>query len=95
MGYGWPIGNKSLQGRGIGTESLIFLLRFAFEFLELNRVSTSIATSNSASIRANEKAGLTQESILREYLFADENFIDAVQISILCREFELNRNATK
>ncbi len=93
--YGWLIGNKNLQGRGIGTEALILLLRFAFESLGLNRVSTSIAASNTASIRANEKAGFTHEGILRERLISDGIFVDAVQISILRREFEMTRNTTK
>ena len=93
--YGWLIGNRNLQGQGIGTEALILLLRFAFDSLGLNRVSTSIASSNTASIRANEKAGFTREGILRERLFYDGKFVDAVQISILRREFEMTPNATK
>ena len=85
--YGWFIGDPADRGKGYGTEALSLLVAFAFSALGLNRVSTSIRADNVASLKVNERVGFKREGILREYVCKDGTYYDAVQISLLRREF--------
>jgi len=89
--YGWFIGRPSDRRSGYGTDALDLLVRFAFDHLRLNRVSTSVRVDNVASLKANERVGFKREGILREYVLKNGRYYDAVQLSLLRREYELMR----
>lgn len=86
--YGRLIGNRDYLGKGFGTDVLIQLLRFGFQELGMNRIWTAVVADNEASIQSNEKAGMTREGILREFVWANGSFRDAWSISMLRREFD-------
>ena len=53
-------------GRGIGTEALRLVCRFAFEQTDLMRIFAEPFVENTASRRAIEKNGFTLEGIMRK-----------------------------
>lgn len=55
-------------GRGLMTDSVNVLVRFAFDALKLHRVEAACIPDNSRSIRVLEKAGFQREGLLRSYL---------------------------
>ncbi len=57
------IGNKEYWGRGIATESIELLSRFAFDTLHLEKLTLGVIRENVAAIRAYEKCGFTTVSI--------------------------------
>ena len=86
--YGWFIGPAEKRGRGLGSEALLLLLRYGFHKLGLNRISTSVWAENGPSLKVNDRIGFVREGLLRDYVFKNGRFADAVQYSMLRREFD-------
>ncbi|MBM7693870.1 ribosomal-protein-alanine N-acetyltransferase [Peribacillus deserti] len=55
-------------GKGLATEGLSLLIRFAFETIKLRRIEAGVSPENTASIRVLEKAGFQKEGLMRENL---------------------------
>jgi ribosomal-protein-serine acetyltransferase len=62
LGY-WLVEN--MQGKGIITNSVSVLIRFAFKKLKLNRIQIKVAVGNSKSAAIPSKVGFTFEGIER------------------------------
>jgi len=86
--YGRLIGDLEYRGKGIGTEVLELILRYAFVNLGMNRVWTEIFDDNEVSIRSNEKAGMRQEGIIRQAYYKNGSPKDVVMMSMLREEFD-------
>jgi RimJ/RimL family protein N-acetyltransferase len=86
--YGRMLGRAEYHGRGIGTEMLVLLARYAFSRLNLHRIYTGVVSTNEASIRSNEKAGATQEGVQRNHSYVQGEYRDVVMMGILREEFE-------
>jgi RimJ/RimL family protein N-acetyltransferase len=76
------------QDAGIGTETVMVLLRYAFRDLGLRRVWCDILADNRRSIRMCEKCGLREEGLLRQHYWYDGAYRDAVVMGILREEWE-------
>ena len=74
--------------KGIATAATLLLTRFAFNELRLNRVETTVAVDNQASLRVMEKAGATKEGILRNKLTKNATPCDAVMFSLIPQDLE-------
>src|SRR4051794_8735917 len=55
------------RGRGVMTRAVQLLARWSFAEFELRRIELVIAVENSGSNRVAEKAGFTNEGVLRQY----------------------------
>ncbi len=86
--YGRLIGHKGFLGKGFGSDALIQLLRFGFHKIGLNRIWSSAAIENEASLGSNDKVGMQREGILRDYVYADGRFHDTVVLAMLRRDFD-------
>ena len=64
---GYWIGER-YAGRGLMTDAVRLLVRFAFDRLLLHRVEAACIPDNTRSIRVLEKAGFQREGLLRSYL---------------------------
>jgi RimJ/RimL family protein N-acetyltransferase len=84
------VGDEKDRAKGLGTEAIRLLLGYAFEELSLNRVGLSVFEFNEAAIRAYEKLGFEREGSLRQALWRDGNFHDAILMSILAHEWREN-----
>jgi len=74
---------KEHQGRGCALESVKLLLKYAFENLNLNRVSLKVAEKNERAVKLYERAGFRREGILRQDLFIDGEFMNTIAMGIL------------
>ncbi|WP_247800272.1 GNAT family protein [Bradyrhizobium sp. 191] len=74
-------------GRGIGTEVMRLVLRFAFEQLKLHRISVRVLAYNLRAIRAYQKCGFVIEGYEREAAFVNGHWHDDVIMGLLDREF--------
>ena len=70
-------------GRGIVTESLVAVTRYAMESCRLTRVYALPFASNIASCRVLEKAGYTLEARLRRSAIKDGHVVDQLQYSFI------------
>ena len=80
--YGRMIGDKSVQGKGYGKEVTELLLYYGFMILNLNKMTAGAMSDNKASIKSNEKVGLDIEGVLKEQIYHDGVYKDAVRMGI-------------
>ena len=85
---GIVIGDKDFHNKGIGTEAINLLLRYAFERANLNKIELDVHEFNSGGIRCYEKCGFIQEGVIRESLYRDGKYFNTIKMGILKREFK-------
>jgi diamine N-acetyltransferase len=88
---GIVIGEKEYWGQGYGTDAIKTLLAFAFDELNLHRVSLRVDADNPRGIRCYEKCGFQREGTTRDVVFAEGKYKDQHIMSVLCPEFYANR----
>ena len=77
------IGDGEFQGKGHGENAIKILLHFAFNDLNLNRVSLSVFKTNERAIRVYTKVGFLEEGILRNAAYIDGKYVDIILMAIL------------
>ena len=70
-------------GRGIVTEALVAITRYAIDTFRLTRVYALPFASNKPSCRVLEKAGYTLEAHLRRSAIKDGHIVDQLQYSFI------------
>jgi RimJ/RimL family protein N-acetyltransferase len=76
------------RGRGVATDALRIVSRWALRQLGLPRVELVTDPENRASQRVAEKAGFRQEGLLRGYVQMRNGQRDCVMFSLLATELE-------
>ncbi len=87
-GLGIGIGQSAYRGQGYGSEACRLGLRLAFEELNLHRISATIFSYNTASIRMFQKLGFQQEGVFREFLHRGGRRHDMLLFGMLRPEWE-------
>jgi RimJ/RimL family protein N-acetyltransferase len=87
---GWVgigLGERDYWGNGYGTDAMRLMLRFAFDELNLQRVSLGVYAYNPRAIRSYEKAGFRREGVVRGDCLRDGQRWDSVFMGILRDEW--------
>lgn len=85
---GISLGERLDWGKGYGTDAMRVLLGYAFNELNLHRVSLDVFEYNPRAIRSYEKAGFTVEGRCRQYLHREGRRWDLIFMGILREEWE-------
>lgn len=85
---GIGIGDRADWGKGYGSDALRLALRYAFDELNLQRVSLTVLGANPRAHRAYEKAGFVVEGRARRQSRYDGQRVDEVYMGILREEWE-------
>ena len=85
---GIGLGEREYWGKGYGTDAMRILLRYAFEELNLHRLSLSVFEYNPRAIRSYEKVGFIVEGSARQFLNRDGQRYDMIFMGILREEWE-------
>lgn len=86
------IGEREDWSKGYGSDAMRLLLQYAFQELNLWRVSLGVFDYNPRAIRSYEKVGFCHEGRMRQYLNHEGKRWDILYMGIL-REEWLERNA--
>ena len=70
-------------GLGLGTEAIRLALGWAFDHLDLHRVSLTVLADNSRAVAAYTRCGFAVEGRLRDTLFRDGVWHDDLAMAIL------------
>lgn len=89
---GIQIGERDYWGKGYGTDALRTLLRYAFDELNLQRVSLSVLEGNARAMRSYEKCGFRYEGRERQAWTYDGRRWDEIYMGLLRAEWQA-RNA--
>ena len=65
---GYSIDEREI-GRGLATEVVRLVTKFAFEKVALHRVEAYVSPRNNGSVRVLEKSGYIREGLLRKLLY--------------------------
>lgn len=81
------LGDKSCWNKGYGTEVTELLTFYGFDRLNLNKVWLGVIADSHAAHRAYVKAGFREEGRLRQELYRNSRYYDAVRMSVLRSEY--------
>lgn len=84
---GIAIGERQDWGRAYGADALRLVLRYAFDELNLHRVTLEVLGYNRRAIRAYEKVGFQIEGCERGMVFRDRERVDIYSMGILRSEW--------
>lgn len=87
------IGEKSCWNKGYGRESLILLLDYAFNMLNLNSLMLGVMSFNERAIRCYESVGFKEVGRRREARIIGDVCYDGILMDILAREFRVKYNS--
>lgn len=85
---GTCIGERAEWGKGYGTEAKLLLLRYAFMDLGFHKVHSRAYAFNERSIRYSLKCGYRIEGRLRDFVWKEGRYWDAVELGVLREEWE-------
>ena len=75
------------RSKGIGTDSIMALLRYCFDELRLNRVFTTFLDYNKPSQAVFKKCGFQVEGCMRKHIYKNGSFHDVLFAGILRNEY--------
>ena len=86
--HGIKIANKKFRARGIGTDTVMAIMKYAFEELQLNRLDGSIIKYNEPSRKLYcDKCGWQVEGVKRKSVFKLNEYHDELIVGILRDEY--------
>jgi UDP-4-amino-4,6-dideoxy-N-acetyl-beta-L-altrosamine N-acetyltransferase len=83
---GIVIGERELQGRGLGAEAVRLLMSYGFGELNLHRISLRVLGGNARALHVYRKLGFKDEGVLREAIYKNGAFRDIVLLGLLEKE---------
>jgi len=75
------------KGMGFGRESMLAIMKFAFEELKINRFWLDVYPDNLIGIRLYESLGMHLDGILRQNYKAERGYLDQMIYSMLKDEY--------
>ncbi|MGD9093663.1 MAG: GNAT family protein [Anaerolineales bacterium] len=85
---GVGLGDRAYWGKGYGTDAIRLALRYAFNELNLHRVSLDVFEYNQRAIRSYEKSGFTVEGRSRGEILRQGRRWDVITMGILRQEWQ-------
>jgi RimJ/RimL family protein N-acetyltransferase len=77
------IGEQDCWGKGLATEAIRLLVRYAFDTLNLHKVTAGSYAPNAASIKAFERAGFVREGLRKSHCLLDGAYVDDVLLGLV------------
>lgn len=85
--HGIKIANKERRAKGVGTDTVMAIMRYAFDELGLNRLDGSWFDFNAASKGMYQKCGWVEEGVKRKCVFKHGEYRDLTIVGILSSEY--------
>lgn len=85
---GIAIGERDFWGKGFGTDAMRLALQYAFNELNLRRVSLALHAYNTRAQRSYEKAGFRFEGLMRQDQLKEGKRSDSIFMGILREEWQ-------
>ena len=85
--HGIKIAQKADRGKGIGTDTVMAIMRYAFDELQLNRLETTWFATNIPSQSMYLKCGWQKEGVKRRSVYKRGEYRDLVIAGILAEEY--------
>lgn len=83
--------NQSARGKGIGTEAIKLVIKYAFEDLKYHKVYLRVLDINTNAIKCYEKCGFKREGIDREGALINGVYHSDIYMGILFSDYLENK----
>jgi len=87
------VGDKERWGRGLGCRITHAVLQYAFDELNLNRVSLSVLESNRRAQALYRRLGFQVEGCMRQAQYKGGRYVDIIVMGLLAEEFDAQAQA--
>jgi RimJ/RimL family protein N-acetyltransferase len=84
---GLYVGEPRLWHKGIARKTLQLVLGYAFDTLDLHKVTLSVLSSNGRAYEIYERSGFQEEGTLKENCFRNGERVDEIYMSIFARDW--------
>jgi RimJ/RimL family protein N-acetyltransferase len=81
------IGDKDYWGRGYGRQAVNLLVDYAFRLRNFRKVWLWVHGNNERAYRAYRACGFVEEGRLREHVYSNGRYVDAVYMGVLRHEW--------
>ncbi len=86
--HGMMLGDKDIRGQGYGSDTVMALMRYAFEDLGLERLDGSMIEYNSASLKLYVgKCGWKEEGRQRNWYFRRNRHWDRIMVGVTRKDY--------
>lgn len=85
--HGIKLAKKEIRHKGIGTDTVMAIMRYAFDELQLNRLNGSWFQDNTASKHLYMKCGWKEEGIRRKYIYKGGRYRDLIETGVLAEDY--------
>ncbi len=86
--HGIKLANKKNRTKGVGTDTVMAIMRYAFDELQLNRLDGSWFETNIGSQKLYTKCGWKVEGKYRQYVYKNGQYRDLVIVGVLREEYK-------
>ncbi len=70
-------------GNGYATDAVRTMIKFAWEVLDLHRITAAVGPQNAASLAVVKRVGMAYEGRLRDHVFTNGDWRDSLLYSVL------------
>lgn len=77
------IGEKDCWGKGYATDAIRLIVKYAFEKLNLHKVTAGCYVPNKGSLGAFKKAGFIQEGVRKNHCYCKGKFVDDILLGLV------------
>jgi ribosomal-protein-alanine N-acetyltransferase len=78
---------KKYWRKGIMKNTIMFVNKYGFSNLKLNRIEAVVDPRNIPCLKLLEISGYKQEGLLRQYELEEQGYVDLIMLSLLYREW--------
>ncbi|AMA49593.1 MULTISPECIES: GNAT family N-acetyltransferase [Flavobacterium] len=82
-GVGIVIENKKHRNKGLGSEALQILVKYAFSHLQLHQIYANIGCSNEASLKLFTNFGFQKIGVKKDWIFQNGSYQDELLFQLI------------
>lgn len=86
--HGIKLANRTSRSKGVGTDVVMAIMRYAFNELQLNRLDGNWFENNIASANLYTKCGWKVEGKLRNCIYKNGEYRDLIVVGVLKEDYE-------
>lgn len=82
------IGEKDYWNKGYGKEAADLTIQYGFDKLNLNKIWLGVNAEQENAVKSYQNAGFVREGILRQEIYRNGKYYDAIRMSVLREEYD-------
>lgn len=86
------IGDEQFLSKGYGSEAIMLILNYAFNYVNLNNIMLKVYSNNKRAIKAYEKCGFKTFGIWKNSRYFNGEYADENWMNILKEDFNKNND---